>query len=445
MVDRRLLPDQDALLLRRARALGDRMEFLGQLFPGTQPGELDADVHPLGEPRHADELAREIEDADLLAHVEQEHLAAAPHRAGLEHQPRRLRHRHEVAPRLRVRDRERPAALELALEQRDHRALAAQHVAEAHRDEAGAAAVGARLEQHLAHPLGGPHDAGGAPRLVGRDQHELAHAVALGGLHQAERADHVVEHRLARVGLEQRDVLMGRGVEHQRRTEAPERRLDPGRVLDVGDDHVERQVGVVRGQIMLHVVHAVLGVIEQPQRRGREPGGLTRQLGADRAARAGDQHALPVEERAQGGRIEPHRAAPEQVLEAHVPQPRQRRAPGLGVGEPGQRLDPHPRRVAHARDLAHQRRGRIGGGDHHHLDPELVQHLAEARQRAEHLDALDLLAGQPRVLVEEAHHREAPLRHRAAPRLLDEVHRRRSGAHDQRARQGGAGGRPPVG
>ena len=96
--------------------------------------------------------------------------------AGLQHQPHRLAHRHEVAAHVGMGDGQRPAAFELAAEQRHDRAGAAQHVAEAHGD---AAHAGARrraaspiqgLAVHLGQALGRAHDAGRVHRLVGRDE-----------------------------------------------------------------------------------------------------------------------------------------------------------------------------------------------------------------------------------------------------------------------------------
>ena len=67
-----------------------------------------------------------------------------PMHAGLQHQPDRLAHRHEVALHVGMGDRQRAAALQLALEQRHDRAGGAQHVAEPHGDAAHAVAGGAR-------------------------------------------------------------------------------------------------------------------------------------------------------------------------------------------------------------------------------------------------------------------------------------------------------------
>ena len=112
--------------------------------------------------------------AHRLAHVEHEDLAAAADRARLDDQRDRLRDRHEEAGHLRVRDRHRAAALDLAAEDRDHAARRAEHVAEAHGDEArrDVVARAVRLDDPLAERLRLAHHRLRVDGLVGRDEHE---------------------------------------------------------------------------------------------------------------------------------------------------------------------------------------------------------------------------------------------------------------------------------
>ena len=128
-----------------------------------------------GEPDH---LLREVEDLHRLAHVEHVDLAAAAHRARLHDERRRLRDRHEEARHLGVRDRHRAAALDLAAEDRDHRARRAEHVAEAHRDEArlDLGVQRERLDDPLADRLRLAHHVLRVRRLVGRDEDEALDA-----------------------------------------------------------------------------------------------------------------------------------------------------------------------------------------------------------------------------------------------------------------------------
>jgi len=76
-------------------------------------------------------------------------------------------------------------------------------------------------------------------------------------------------------------------------------------------------------------------MVEQRELARRERGDLARQLGADRAAGAGDQDALVAEEVAHLVHVEHDRLAAEQVLDAHVAHLRERGAPLLQVGQAG--------------------------------------------------------------------------------------------------------------
>ena len=115
--------------------------------PGRRPVKRISTSSSGLQPGQTDHLPRQIDDLHRLAHVEHEdaavsrRTAAARRRrqhAGLQHQADRLAHRHEVALHVGMRDRQRAAARELALEQRHHRAGAAEHIAEPHGDAAHA-------------------------------------------------------------------------------------------------------------------------------------------------------------------------------------------------------------------------------------------------------------------------------------------------------------------
>ncbi len=109
-VDRRPARARDLRVRRRRDLLVRPPELLVQLLARPHADELDRDV-ALGLPaREPDHVARQVEDPDRVAHVEDEDLAAAADRAGLHDERRGLRDRHEVARHLGVRDRDRAAA-----------------------------------------------------------------------------------------------------------------------------------------------------------------------------------------------------------------------------------------------------------------------------------------------------------------------------------------------
>src|SRR2546427_778675 len=70
----------DAVVLRGGDLLLGGHQLLVELLAGPEADEADRDVLVGLEAREADHLAREVEDADRLAHVEDEDLAATAER-----------------------------------------------------------------------------------------------------------------------------------------------------------------------------------------------------------------------------------------------------------------------------------------------------------------------------------------------------------------------------
>ena len=77
----------------------------------------------------------------------------------------------------------------------------AEHVAEADDGEVRGRLLRERVNVVLGDLLGGPHDARRVNGLVGGDQHETQHAVAIGEIGHALRAEDVVADRFADVGF----------------------------------------------------------------------------------------------------------------------------------------------------------------------------------------------------------------------------------------------------
>src|SRR4051812_32894147 len=76
-----LVPGGQGLLVQPA-------DLFIELLAGARARELDSDVTVRAEAGEEDELAGEIDDADGLAHVEHEDLAAVAHGRGLENELR---------------------------------------------------------------------------------------------------------------------------------------------------------------------------------------------------------------------------------------------------------------------------------------------------------------------------------------------------------------------
>ena len=333
--------------------------------------------------------------------------------ARLQHQPDRLAHRHEVALHVGMRDRQRAAARELALEQRHHGAGAAQHVAEAHGDAAHAAAARPRAAmssawQYIsASRFDAPITRGRVHRLVGGDQHHRQRA------HAARRVGHVAgagdigQQPLQRVGLHHRHVLQRRGVEHQFRPPCLEHRAHARLVADVGQQRLARQRAGGVSASSRSICHSAYSPLSSRiSRSGPERGDLAGQFAADGAAGAGDddapaldqpRHALAVERhlrRGSAGPRSPSAAVPADARGPPTPA-------GSERGGARRAADPH----AVPFRLLHQDRQRLAGqvrrGDHQRvrqpaLAAQALQHRGGILDRAEERVALDAPPGLAR-------------------------------------------------
>ena len=171
------------------------------------------------------------------------------------------------------------------------------------------------LAEDLGDALARAHHAGRIDGLVGRDQHEAADAVAVGRFGDDLGADHVVAETFAQLRLQQRHVLVRRGVEHDLRPRAREHALAHGDIAAIAEHGIDQHVREFAAQFLLDAIEIEFGDFEHGQRFGAEPRDLPAQLRADRAAAAGDQHALAGEAGADRGPVELHGIAAEQILD----------------------------------------------------------------------------------------------------------------------------------
>ena len=195
--------DDIAFLGRPSLRFGRVEQLLVELLARPQAGEDDLDVLVGPKPGKLDHPLGEIDDADRLAHVEHEDLAAVrllPACAeACSTRLHGLRDGHEEARHLRVGDGHRAAAGDLLLEAR-HDASRSSPA----RCRSGPVLKRLVLESQrrapgnsLGGPLGGAHDVGRVDRLVGRDHHEGCAPVGERGVGDVARAEEVVLDRLA--------------------------------------------------------------------------------------------------------------------------------------------------------------------------------------------------------------------------------------------------------
>ncbi len=383
-------------------------QLLEQLLARTKARVDDRDVAFRRLAREPDHLLGEIADADRLAHVEREDFAAVAEHRGLQDQLAGLGDRHEVPRDLGMRDRDRARPRGSARESSGTtRARRVEHVAEPDRDEARRRLARKVLAEELGDALARTHDAGRIDGLVGRDQDEAARAVAIGRDCDELGADHVVAERLAHLRLQQGHVLVRRRVEHDLGPRGCEHAIDRDGVGDVAEHGVEDKIGMRAAQLLLDHVEIELADVEDGQRLGAETRDLAAQLRADRAAAAGDQHALAGEPRADRGPVELHRIAAEQVLDRDFLQFVEARAAGDDVFEARHGAERQVAALAQIDRAAHLRLVRGRHRDDEHLGGRLARKLRQLVKRAEHRHAVQAAAAQRCVVVEESDGRVA--------------------------------------
>ncbi len=294
---------------------------------------LDLDVLVRAVPGEADHLACELDNANRLAHLEHEDLALLRHRAGLQHEAHGLGDRHEVARHLGVGHGDRTAFDDLAEEGRDDAAATAQHVAESHGRERQRVLFADRQHGELRGALARAHDATGVGRFVGGDVDEGATVIGR-YLREGPGAEQVGLHGFGRVRLEDRDVLVGRGVKDHVGLVAVEDLAQASLVPDVGEDRL--RLVEARHSFEEQAVVAV----EQQEARRAVARHLAGDLAADRAAGSGDENVRAFEVVGDVTGIDRSVLAAEEVGEVEIAQAvHQRRAVHVG----GAREDLHLR------------------------------------------------------------------------------------------------------
>ena len=350
MVEGDGVADVDEIVVRFAEPFLGHKLFLIQLFAGAKAGVHDLDILPRLESSQFDEVSSQGVDLDGPTHIQHEYLSAVGVGAGQHHQAHRLGDGHKVANDVRVGHGDRAALGDLPLEQRDHGAVAPQHVAEADRHELGldvlehsAGAVLIRvllpkmgeqlgdisslalldlgveaLNDHLAKPLTGAHHVGGVHRLVRGDEHESLTAVDHGGVGGLIGADGVVLDGLAGTVLHEGHVLMSRRMIDDLGAIGIEHLEDPSTVPNGPDESGQLQTREVGFQLQLDIVGVVLVDIEYDELLGIVGRDLPAELAADGATAARDHDRFTVDERKNPAHVGMDGRPAQQILHGHV-------------------------------------------------------------------------------------------------------------------------------
>ena len=263
--------------------------------------------------------------------------------------------------------------------------------------------VAGRLDDPLGHRLRGAHHGLRVDRLVGRDQDEALDLRGGRGLRRDPGRDRVVADRLERVGLHQRHVLVGGGVEDDARLEALHHLEHPVRLLAVGEHRLDVGEVALLDHLAVDLEEVVLGVVEHHQQPRLDPGDLAAELGADRAAGAGDEDDAVAQVGADAVELAHDRVAAEHVLDPHLAQllvELDAAAQQLEHGRQG--ADADLALAAGGDDPGAHGPGRRGDRDHDLVGLGLVEDLGDLLGRAEHLEPEHPHPPLARVVVDEA-------------------------------------------
>ena len=234
---------------------------------------------------------------------------------------------------------------------------------------------------HSASALEAPITVAGADRLVGGHQHEALDAGLARGRGDDAGGHRVVAHRLDRVLLHQRHVLVGGRVEDHRGPVLGEDLAHAGGVLAVR----QHRRGAREVALLLQLARTSNSAFSEcstsTRLLGGDAGDLAAELGADGAAGSGDQHHPPAQVGAHAVDLDPHRLAAEHVLHAHLAHLTHQIEPA-GEQLEGSRQRPHRDRAiaAGGNDLLAQDAGRRGDGDDHLVGLDPIQHPRRGRR-----------------------------------------------------------------
>ena len=229
-------------------------------------------------------------------------------------------------------------------------------------------------------PFRRTHHTGRAHRLVGRDEDEPSDTTRHRRVHDVRRPEDVREDGFLRVRLEDRHVFVSGGVEHDLRTMFQEQGMEalsfPDVCQDRGDPRHVRQLGQ-------EFVQMCLVVIDDGDRDRIESERLPNDLGSDRAAGAGHEHAFALEQVTDRLCIGLDLLAPQQVLDAEVTDVSRRDATSDDLVDRGQDAQLDFSLFTQGRDISHQVARRRGHSHQHLLHLHRPDDGGEHRARAE--------------------------------------------------------------
>ena len=397
-----LLLNEDLLIACFGECFTAHQQLLIELFAGAQADLLNGDILIQLQSGQADEVFRQFQDLHRLAHIQNEDLALLCHSTRLEHQLGSLGNGHKIADDAPIRDGDGAALLDLLFEKGHNRAIGTKHIAKPHRAEF-CGAVRPALQDHLAESLGSAHEVGGIHSLIRGDHDKFLDAELLRRPHHMICAENVILDGLLWAFLHQRDMLVGRRMEHDVGAIHPKQAVNFFLISHGGDLHPQVQpIAPYTPQLLLDIISVVLVNIQNDELLGLIFGDLTAKLAADGTAAAGHQHGLPLQEIQQNRRIQLHRLSAKEIFHLHI---LHRRHAHLAVYQlVNSRQAPYTaaRFLADVQDLFLILGRRCGDGKDDLCDPLLFDHLGDLLPPADDGHVPDVLALLALVVVDDA-------------------------------------------
>ncbi len=170
-------------------------------------------------------------------------------------------------------------------------------------------------------------------------------------------------------------------------------------------------------ELTLDRVKRQFGHLEQDQAARRQAQDLAAQLGADGAARTGDQHTLAADARPKQVRIRRHGIAPQQIADIDLTQLVDVRLAGDQVGQMGERLHVHAQLLQSGEHFAPPAPGSRRHCKQDPLDIEPAHQVGQQLRRV-HPEPVDVAALKILLVVDEGHRLEvrAAQQYRRKPR-----------------------------
>ena len=299
-------------------------------------------------------------------------------------------------------DGHRSARRDLFLKQRDHAAVAPQHVSEAHCYKFRLIMLVEGLNDHLADPFAGSHDVGGIHRLVRGDHHEFSAAVHRCCGSRLPGPEHVVFNGFVGACLHQRHMLVGGRMVYDIRTIFRKNGVHSLRIAHGSDQHHERQIGMSLQKLLLNIIGIIFINIHDNQPGRLMRGDLPTQLASDGTAAARDHHHLVLHIAQNGVQIHADRLSSQKVFHLHVPQLADAHFTVDQLVHAGQGTQLAVRLLTDIQDVTDHRSGRGRNRDKNFINIIQVGGLDDFVPAAHHLDALNELAPFLFIVVDDA-------------------------------------------